>query len=147
MSYSNFLMESKFFRKRQRKITYFIAPRPEIIFSGGIMIMKLTTKRRHRIYSAVEKSNLLETYKTSGTAKKDWCTENGIAPSTLHKWLSQEKKQEQLPNVQAWVPVITITPGKSDKLPVQIGKFTIPVDQHTDMQLLASVLKVVTEIC
>lgn len=111
------------------------------------MIMKLTTKRRHKIYSTVEKANLLETYKTSGTSKKHWCTENGIAPSTLHKWLSQEKKQEQLPNVQAWVPVITITPGKSDKLPVQIGKFTIPVDQYTDMQLLSAVLKVVVGIC
>ena len=109
--------------------------------------MKPTAKREHRRYSAVEKSSLLEAYKTSGTLKKQWCTENDIGLSTLQKWLCEDKKQEQIPNVQAWVPVITITPEKSNKIPVQIGKFTIPVDQHTDMQLLSSVLKVVIGIC
>jgi len=36
--------------------------------------MKQTAKRKHRRCSAVEKSNLLESYKTSGTLKKwFWC--------------------------------------------------------------------------
>ena len=109
--------------------------------------MKPTIKRKHRRCSAVEKSSLLEAYKTSGALKKQWCTENDIGLSTLQKWLREDKRQEQPPNVQAWVPVIAITPEKAGKLPVQIGKFTIPVDQHTDMQLLSSVLKVMIGIC
>ena len=135
------------YRKRQSKTTYFITSRPEIMFSGGIIIMKPTAKSQHRRYSVAEKSSLLEAYKTSGALKKQWCTENNIGLSTLQKWLCEDKKQKQPPNVQTWVPVITITLEKSDKLPVQIGKFTIPVDQHTDMQLLSSVLKVVIGIC
>lgn len=109
--------------------------------------MKSTTKRKQRRYSAVEKASLLEAYKTSGTLKKQWCIENGIAPSTLHKWLGEEKKQDQSLNVQTWIPIVTITPEKSNILPVQIGKFTIPVDRYTDMQLLSAVLKVVIEAC
>ena len=109
--------------------------------------MKSTAKRKHIRYSAVEKASLLEAYKTSGILKRHWCKENGIAPSTLHKWLGEEKKQEQPSNVQAWVPIVTIPSEKSALLPVQVGKITIPVDQHTDMQLLSSVLKVVIAIC
>lgn len=109
--------------------------------------MKSTVNRKHRRYSPVEKASLLEAYKTNGISKKQWCIENDIAPSTLHKWLCEEKKQEQSPNVQAWIPIVTITPEKSNILPVQIGKFTIPVDQHTDMELLSTVLKVVIEAC
>ena len=109
--------------------------------------MESNAKRKHRIYSVAEKSSLLEKYKTSAVLKKQWCKENNIGLSTLQKWLSEDKKQQQVPHAQAWVPVVTITPKKADKLPIQIGKFTIPVDQHTDLQLLSSVLKVVIEIC
>lgn len=109
--------------------------------------MKPNKKRERRIYSAAEKTNLLEMYKTSGSLKKEWCEENTIGLSTLQKWLRDEKKQEKTPNVQTWVPVVAIAPKKSDRLSVQIGKITIPVDQHTDMHLLSSVLKVVIGIC
>jgi hypothetical protein len=117
------------------------------MFSGGIIIMGQNTKRKHRIYSAVERASLLEAYKVSGILKKQWCKENDIGLSTLQKWLSTDKKQEKPKAVQSWVPVFSVTPAKSDILPVQIGKITIPVDQHTDMQLLSTVLQVVIAIC
>lgn len=109
--------------------------------------MEPNKKRERRIYSATEKASLLEKYKTSSSLKKEWCEENNIGLSTLQKWLRDEKKQEQTQAVQTWVPVVTITPKNSDRLSVQIGKITIPVDQHTDMHLLSSVLKVVIGIC
>jgi transposase-like protein len=96
------------------------------MFSGGIIIMKPTAKRKHIRYSAVEKASLLEAYKTSGTLKRHWCKESGIAPSTLHKWLGEEKKQEQPPNpnVQAWVPIVTIPSGVS---PAKRAKRTLRI--------------------
>jgi transposase-like protein len=136
-----------FERKRQSKTTYFIASRPGIMFSGGIIIMEQNVNRKHRTYSAVERASLLEAYKTSGVLKKQWCNENDIGLSTLQKWLYTEKKQEKPKAAQSWVPVLAVTPAKPDVLPVQIGKITIPVDQHTNLKLLSAVLQVVTTIC
>jgi hypothetical protein len=90
---------------------------------------------------------MLEAYKQSDTSKKLWCKENGIGLSTLQKWLQNDKKLTNAKDVQAWVPVLTVMPETADGLLVQIGKFTIPVAKNTDMQLLSTVLKVMTDLC
>lgn len=109
--------------------------------------MEIVKKRRHRNYSSVEKTLLLEEYKASDVSKKDWCEEKDIGLSTLQRWLENEKELDKSTNVQAWASIVTVAPEKSAVLPVQIGRFTIPVDQYTDMHLLSSVLKVVIGIC
>lgn len=73
--------------------------------------------------------------------------ENGIGLSTLHKWLQHNKNLTKPQGVQAWVPVVTVTPENTDELLVQIGKCTIPVAKHTDVQLLSTVLKVIINVC
>jgi hypothetical protein len=45
------------------------------------------------------------------------------------------------------VPVITVTPKTADGIQIQIGKFSIPVAKHTDVQLLFTVLKVIIDLC
>lgn len=109
--------------------------------------METTKKQARRSYSAAEKKELLESYKTSGLSCKQWCKENGIGLSTLHRWLQKERKTENLNPVQTWVPVVTITEEKSDMLKLQVGQITIPVTINTDMRLLATVLKVMKDLC
>ena len=109
--------------------------------------MEATATHKRKLYCNAEKNPLIEAYKQSGKSKKMWCKENNIGLSTLHKWLQSDKSLTKLQDVQAWVPVITVTPENADTLPVQIGKFTIPVAKHTDMQLLSNVFKVMIDLC
>jgi transposase-like protein len=109
--------------------------------------MEATATHKRKFYCNAEKSSLIEAYKQSGKSKKLWCKENNISLSTLHKWLQSDKNLTKLQDVQAWVPVITVTPETVDGLLVQIGKFTIPVAKHTDVQLLSNVLKMMIDIC
>jgi transposase-like protein len=109
--------------------------------------MEVTATHKRKIYCDEEKRSLLVAYKQSGTSKKLWCKENGIGLSTLHKWLQNDKILTKPHDVQSWVPVITVTPETADGLLVQIGKFTIPVAKNTDVQLLSTVLKVMTDLC
>jgi transposase-like protein len=109
--------------------------------------MEVAATHKRKTYCDKEKRSLLEAYKQSDTSKKLWCKENGIGLSTLHKWLQNNKNLTKPQDVQAWVPVITVTPETADGLLVQIGKFTIPVAKHTDVQLLSNVLKVMIDLC
>lgn len=108
--------------------------------------METIATSKRRTYSSAEKTMLLEEYKTSGASKKQWCKERGIGLSTLHKWLQNDKNLTNPQDVETWVQV-TVTPETTDTLPVQIGKFTIPIAKHTDLELLSRVLKVVMELC
>jgi transposase-like protein len=110
-------------------------------------MMEATATYKRKTYCDAEKSSLLEAYKQSDKSKKQWCKENGIGLSTLHKWLQNDKNLTKPQDVQAWVPVITITPETDDGLLIQIGKFSIPVAKHTDVQLLSTVLKVMIDLC
>jgi transposase-like protein len=109
--------------------------------------MEITATHKRKTYCDEEKRSLLEAYIQSGTSKKLWCKENGIGLSTLHKWLQHNKNLTKPQGVQAWVPVVTVTPENTDELLVQIGKCTIPVAKHTDVQLLSTVLKVIINVC
>jgi transposase-like protein len=109
--------------------------------------MEATATHKRKTYCNAEKRSLLEAFKQSGTSKKLWCKENGIGLSTLQKWLLNDKNPTKSQDVQAWVPVMEVTPETPDALLVQIGKFTIPVAKHTDLQLLSTVLKVMIDVC
>jgi transposase-like protein len=109
--------------------------------------METTAAHKRKTYCNAEKRSLLEAYKQSGISKKLWCKENGIGLSTLHKWLQNDKNLTKPYDVQAWVPVITVTPKTADGIQIQIGKFSIPVAKHTDVQLLFTVLKVIIDLC
>ncbi len=109
--------------------------------------MEATATHKRKTYCNAEKRSLLDAYKQSGTSKKLWCKENGISLSTMHKWLQNDKNLTKSQDVQAWVPIITVTPENTDELLVQIGKCTIPVAKHTDVQLLSTVLKVIINVC
>lgn len=109
--------------------------------------METKVKQLRRNYSATEKIALLEAYKTSGLSRNQWCKENGIGRNTLQRWIQKERNLENAPPVQTWVPVITIAEAKSDLLHVQIGPFTVAVASNTDLKLLASVLKVMKDLC
>ena len=109
--------------------------------------MEATAMHKRKLYCNAEKSSLIEAYKQSGKSKKLWCKENNIGLSTLHKGLQGDKSLTKLHDVQAWVPVITVTLETVDGLLVQIGKFTIPVAKHTDVQLLSNVLKMMIDLC
>ena len=109
--------------------------------------MEATATHKRKLYCNAEKRSLIEAYTQSGTSKKLWCKENGIGLSTLHKWLQNDKNLTKPQDLQAWVPVITVTPETADGLQIQIGKFTIPVAKHTDVQLLSNVLKMMIDLC
>lgn len=103
--------------------------------------------KQRRSYSDAEKAHLVESYQASGRLKKPWCKENGIALSTLQRWLSQDKTTLPHKPQQNWVCAMPAVPAKSKVLEVQIGKCSIPVDHQTDLNFLASVLKVLVETC
>ena len=102
---------------------------------------------KRKTYSKTEKTLLLETYKSSGKKKKQWCQENGLGLSTLERWHQQEKKQTRPQPVQSWIPVMATAPEASKVLEIQIGKCKISVDDKTDKKLLADVLSVLVEVC
>lgn len=100
-----------------------------------------------KTFTDVEKAALLKSYHDSGKTKKAWCKETGVGLSTLHRWLHQDQSPmnpQPLPN---WISVISTAPVPSKDLAIHVGKCTIPIDQRTDLNLLAGVLKVLVEVC
>jgi len=102
---------------------------------------------KRKAFSDAEKAALLKSYQSSGKMKKQWCKENAIGLSTLHRWLRQEKNTITPQPLQCWVPVISAVPEKSKAFEIKIDKYVIPIDHQTDLNFLASVLKVLAEIC
>lgn len=109
--------------------------------------METIATEQRRLYSATEKTMLLEAYKNSGQIAKQWCTENNIGLSTLQRWLKNDRKQTNTQPVQSWVPVVAAKEEKSDVLTIQIGNFNISVAKNTDIELLSTVLKVMRQVC
>lgn len=105
----------------------------------------LNSKRRR--YSDAKKAALIEDYKHSQLLKKQWCEKNGIGLSTLHRWLQNDDKLANEHSIQTWMPIIPTAQEKPAILPVQIGKFNVPVDKNTDLELLSMVMKVLNELC
>lgn len=100
-----------------------------------------------KTFTNVEKVVLLKSYHDSGKAKKAWCQETGVGLSTLQRWLRQDKSPTNPQPMQNWISLISTAPVPSKDLEIHVGKCTIPIDQQTDLNFLAGVLKVLVEVC
>jgi transposase-like protein len=124
----------------------------------GVKKMKKTTE--------AERRQLVKECLASGKAKRAWCREKGIAYSTLTNWITKTKKTAPLntmESVQAvnavqWAevtpqPAATQIQRQSPALPtpsqirLRSGNIEIAVETSFDPELLAGVLRVVSQIC
>lgn len=109
--------------------------------------MQKMKQNKRKAFSDAEKASLLAAYQGSGKTKIYWCKENGIGLSTLQRWLRQNKSQTQIQPPQNWVSVTPTVSEKSKAFEIQIGKCVIAIDHQTDLVFLASILKVLVEVC
>lgn len=109
--------------------------------------MEIGITQKHKRRTEQERIELLNLYQCSGKTKKAWCEENGIAVSTLHKWLKLDKKQEVNEMTQSWAAITVIPQNKRGSLLLQAGKFSIEVRENTDKELLAAVLSMLVPLC
>lgn len=112
-----------------------------------VLSLELIAKGKKKQYSALERGQLLASYKNSKEPKKQWYEEHGVAVSTLHKWLSCDKNQAGTQITQDWIPVTSLPQTKNKMLLLQAGKLSITVEKNTDMELLSSVLSVLLPLC
>lgn len=112
-----------------------------------VLSLEIIAKGKKKQYSALQRGQLLAAYKNSEKPKRQWCEENGIAVSTLHKWLSCDKNQTGTQIMQDWIPVTALPQTKSSMLLLQAGKFSITVEKSTDMELLSEVLSMLVLLC
>jgi transposase-like protein len=85
--------------------------------------MQKMNQNKRKAFAAAEKAALLKSYQNTKKSRKMWCEENGICPSTLHRWIRQEKSSLTPQPLQNWVPVISTAPAQSKVLEIQIGKW------------------------
>lgn len=126
-------------------------------------------KQRNKQCCGSERAELLLAYRHSGLSQKEWCRAQGVAISTLGRWLKLEKEQVNSQTAQGWAPVAVSPPVReeSDRLclnpksmmvtvspPVQeqtillkSGKFSITVGKNTDRKLLSEVLALLVTLC
>jgi len=71
---------------------------------------------KRKTFSDAEKAALLKSYQNSEKMKKQWCEENAIGLSTLHRWLRQEKNTITPQPLQCWVPVVSALPEQFNSL-------------------------------
>ena len=102
---------------------------------------------KRKTFSNAEKALLLEAYQTSGKTKNQWCKDNGVGLSTLQRWMYQEKNTTKHQPLQNWIAVVPTVPEKPKNIELQLGKYIIPIDRQTDLDLLESVLKVLVKVC
>jgi len=106
----------------------------------------MNAKKVRRRYTQQEKSELVSSYRRSGSTQKAWCDEHDISMKTLHNWISANSGEQLSP--QSWVPV-EITPEEKPSccVTLQIGKCKIDVSAATDKKLLSEVLEMLVLIC
>ena len=109
--------------------------------------MDVLEKKIRKTFTDAQKTALLQAYQVSGQSKKQWCKESTLGLSTLQRWLREEKNRIHSKVIPNWIPVVTVPPESSHDLKVHMGKCTIRVNHHTDLQILSNVMKVLVEIC
>jgi hypothetical protein len=87
----------------------------------------------------------IETFKTSGMSRKEYCEKNQIKLSTLDYWRqrfsSPEEKKES-----AWVP-IKISEDSLSGIDLRVGRMTIAVKPGFDRALLMELLQTISALC
>ena len=109
--------------------------------------MEIGKTQKRKKYTKSEKTELLNLYQCSGMSIKVWCEENGIAISTLNKWLKLDKKQAGNEMTQCWAAITVLPQIKGGGVLLQAGKFSIEVKESTDRELLAAVLAMLVPLC
>jgi len=110
-------------------------------------------KQRKKQCCGSEREELLLAYCHSGLSQKEWCQAQGVALSTLGKWLKLEKEHINTQTVQVWAPVATpvmvspLPPVHEETILLKAGKFSITVGRNTDRKLLSDVLAVLVTLC
>ncbi|HZW49267.1 MAG TPA: hypothetical protein VFF80_03935 [Bacillota bacterium] len=109
--------------------------------------MEIRKIQKHKSHTKQERIELLNLYQCSGVSTKAGCEENGIAVSTLHKWLKLDKKQADAKVTQGWAAITVLPQTKGGSVFLQAGKFSIEVRESTDRELLAAVLAMLVPLC
>ena len=109
--------------------------------------METTKTQKRKKYTKPEKTELLNLYQCSGMSIKAWCEENGIAISTLHKWLKLDREQADTKVTQHWAAITVLPKAGGSTVLLQAGKFSIEVKESTDRELLAAVLAMLVPLC
>lgn len=109
--------------------------------------MEIGKIQKYKRHTEQERTELLNSHQCSGMSAKAWCEENGIAVSTLHKWLKFDKKQADTEVTQNWAAITLLPQTKGGSVLLQAGKFSIEVKESTDRELLAAVLAMLVPLC
>jgi len=90
-------------------------------------------------------------YKASGQSVREWCAANGVKPNRLWYWLRRTRTEDAEPRATRWLSVsVTGQAGEEREgreLLVRVGKAGIEVRQGFDPELLAAVVRVLSEAC
>jgi transposase-like protein len=105
-------------------------------------------KQAKRKYSEEERARLVEGYRNSGLAQKEWCQLQDIAVVTLGKWQRQEKNQQKDSlSKQGWAQVSVAPLVEEEPIHLKAGKFSITICQNTNMKVLSELLAVLVPLC
>ena len=105
-------------------------------------------EKAKRKYTAEERAELIVAYRNSGKTQKEWCQLQDIAVVTLGKWQRQDKNQQKDSlSKQGWAQVSVAPLVQEEPIHLRAGKFSIAIDQNTNMKVLAELLAVLVPLC
>jgi hypothetical protein len=85
---------------------------------------KIARASRQNRYTAEEQKKVLLRWKKSSLSKKNFCKAEGIAPSTLYKWMNQRDKKLKAGIPTHLSPVMLIEKAETEKvgesIPIEI---------------------------
>ena len=95
-------------------------------------------------YPKEEKERWIEEFKNSGLSITSWANKNLLPVSTVSGWINRCNKKSKVSNDIKFIEIKTSQPSKT--LKIEIGAINILIDDSTDLELLARLIKLVNAI-
>ena len=95
-------------------------------------------------YPKEEKERWIEEFKNSGLSITSWANKNLLPVSTVSGWINRCNKKLKVSNDIKFIEIKTSQPSKT--LKIEIGAINILIDDSTDLELLARLIKLVNAI-
>jgi hypothetical protein len=87
----------------------------------------------------------IETFKSSGLSRREFCENNQIKLSTLDYWRQKLSAPEEKKD-SGWIP-IKIADDNSSGIDLHVGRITIVVKPGFDRKLLVELIQTISVLC